>query len=74
MFQLNENCEIGQRLLKCEYLRFSPAETSTTKTPNSKIDIKKPRKDSVIPLLNRYLESLKLSKTLIIPEMVMVMV
>ena len=41
--------------LKCEYIRYSPAETSTVNTPNSQIYINIPRADSVISLSNRYL-------------------
>ena len=38
------------------YLRYSPAEISTISTANSQIYIKIPREDSVISLLNSYLE------------------
>ena len=30
MFKLNENYEVDRRILKCDYIRYSPAETSTT--------------------------------------------
>ena len=56
MFKLNENYEVDRRILKCDYIRYSPAETSTLKTPNSQIYINIPRKDSVISLLNSYLD------------------
>ena len=56
MFQLNENYEVDRRILKCDYIRYSPAETSTINTPNSRIYINIPRKDSVIFLLNSYLD------------------
>ena len=56
MFKLNENYEVDRRILKCDYIRYSPAETSTIKTPNSQIYINIPREDSVISLLNSYLD------------------
>ena len=56
MFKLNENYEIDRRILKCDYIRYSPAETSTINTPNSQIYINIPREDSVISLLNSYLD------------------
>ena len=42
--------------MKCDYIRYSPSETSTITTPNSQIYINIPRKDSVISLLNSYLD------------------
>ena len=56
MFKLNENYEVDTRILKCDYIRYSPAETSTINTPNSQIYINIPREDSVISLLNSYLD------------------
>ena len=56
MFKLNEKYEVDRRILKCDYIRHSPAETSTRNTPNSQIYISIPRKDSVISLLNSYLD------------------
>ena len=56
MFKLNENYEVDRRILKCDYIRYSPAETTTINTPNSQIYINKPREDSVISLLNSYLD------------------
>ena len=56
MFKLNENYEVDRRILKCDCFRFSPAETSTINTPNSQIYINIPREDSVISLLNSYLD------------------
>ena len=55
MFKLNENYEVDRRILKSDYIRYSPAETSTINTPNSQIYINIPREDSVISLLNSYL-------------------
>ena len=56
MFKPNEKYEVDRRVLKCDYIRYSPAETSTTNTPNSQIYINIPREDSVISLLNSYLD------------------
>ena len=56
MFKLNENYEVDRRILKCDCIRYSPAETSTINTPHSQIYINIPRKDSVISLLNSYLD------------------
>ena len=54
MFKLNEEYEVDRKILKCDYNRYAPAETSTIKSPNSQIDIIIPRKDSLISLLNSY--------------------
>ena len=48
---------MDRRILKRDYFRYSPSETSTINTSNSQIFTKKPREDSVISLLNSYLES-----------------
>ena len=56
MFKLNENYEVDRRILKCDYIRYSPAETSTINTTNSQIYINLPREDSVISLLNSFLD------------------
>ena len=56
MFHLNENYEVDRRILKCDYIRYSPAGTSTINTPNSQIYINITREDSVISLLNSYLD------------------
>ena len=56
MIKLNENYEVDRRILKCEYIRYSPAETSTINTPNSQIYINIPSEDSVISLLNSFLD------------------
>ena len=56
MIKLNENYEVDRRILKCDYIRYSPSEISTINTPNSLIYINMPREDSVIFLLNSYLE------------------
>ena len=56
MFKLNENYEVDRKILKCDNIRYSPAETSTINTPKSQIYINIPREDSVISLLNSYLD------------------
>ena len=56
MFKLSENYEIDRRILKCGYIRYSPAEISTIYTANSQLYIDIPREDSVISLLNSYIE------------------
>ena len=56
MFKLNEKYEVDRRILKCDYIRYSPAETTLINTPNSQIYINTPREDSVISLLNSFLE------------------
>ena len=56
MIKLNENYEVDERTLKCDYIRYSPAETSTINTPNSQIYMNIPKEDSVISLLNSYLD------------------
>ena len=56
MFKLSENYEVDRRFLKCDYIRFSPAEISTINTANSQVYINIRREDSVISLLNSYLD------------------
>ena len=56
MFNLCEKYEVDRRILKCDYTRYSPSEISTINTANSQIYINIPREDSVISLLNSYLD------------------
>ena len=56
MFKLNEKYETNRDILKCDYLRYSPSEISTINTANSQVYINVPREDSVISLLNSFLE------------------
>ena len=56
MFKLSEKYEVDRKILKCDYIRYSPSEISTINTPNSQIYINIPREDSVISLLNSYIE------------------
>ena len=69
MFKLNENYEVDRRILKSDYIRYSPAETSTIKTPNSQIYINIPREDSFISLLNSFLNlNFEVIKRAVIPD------
>ena len=56
MFKLSEKYEIDWRILKCDYIRYSPGQISTINTANSQIYINLPREDSLISLLNSYFE------------------
>ena len=56
MFKVNEKYEINRDILKCDYIRYNPSERSTVKTANSQVYINLRREDSVISLLNIYLE------------------
>ena len=56
MFKLSENHSINRDITECDYLRYSPSEISTINTANSQVYIYIPREDSVISLLNSYLE------------------
>ena len=52
MFKLNGKYEVDRSILKCDYIRYSPAEISTN-TANSQMCITIPSEDS---LLNFYLD------------------
>ena len=56
MFKLSEKYEINRDILKCDYIRYSPSEINTINTANSQVYINITREDSVISLLNSYLE------------------
>ena len=56
MFKLNEKYEVDPKILKFDYIRYSPPEISTINTANFQIYFIKPREDSVISLLNSYLD------------------
>ena len=56
MFKLSEKYSVNRDILKCDYIRYSPSEISTINTTNSQVYIIIPREDSVISLLNSYLE------------------
>ena len=75
MFQLNEKYEVVGRIVKCDYIRYSPAETSTKNTPNSQIYIFISRNDSVKFLLNSCFElNCEVTKKVTIPDMQTVMI
>ena len=52
MFKRNENYEPVRKILRGDFIKYSPAETYTINTPNSQIRINVPREDSVTSLLN----------------------
>ena len=56
MFKLNGEYKVDRKNLKCDCIRYSPSEISTINTPNSQFYINIPREDSVISLLNSYIE------------------
>ena len=56
MFKLNEKYQINRDILECDYIRYGPSEINTINTANSQVYINIPREDSVISLLNSYLE------------------
>ena len=56
MFTLSEKYSVNRDILKCDYTRYSPTEISTINNANSQVYINIPREDSVISLLNSYLE------------------
>ena len=45
MFTLSEIYEVDRRILKCDFIRYSPAELFTIKTANSQVYINIPRED-----------------------------
>ena len=57
MFKLNEKFKINRNILEYDYIRYAPFELSTINTANSQIYINVPREDSVVYLLNIYLET-----------------
>ena len=56
MFKLSGKYSINREILNCDYIRYSSSEMSTINTSNSQVYINIPREDSVISLLNSYLE------------------
>ena len=56
MCKLNENFEVDRRILKCARIRYSLVELTTINTPNSRKNINIPIEESVISMLNSYLE------------------
>ena len=53
---MNENTEVDRRILKRNYVRYSPSEISTIKTANSQKYINKPREDSVNTVSKSHLD------------------
>ena len=56
MFKLSEKYEVDRRILKCDYIGYSPSEISTINAANSQIYINIPREDSLISFLNSYID------------------
>ena len=56
MFKLTKKYEVNRSILKCDYIRSTPSEISSINTSDSQIYINIPREDSVISLLNGYLD------------------
>ena len=56
MCKVSEKYSIKGDITKCDYIRYSPSEISTTNTAIWQVFINIPREDSVISLLNSYLE------------------
>ena len=56
MFKLSEKYSVNRDILKCDYIRYSPSEISTINTANSQVFINIQREQSVISLLNSYIE------------------
>ena len=56
MFKLNERYEVDRKILKCDFIRYSPSEISTINTANSQMYINIPREDYLISLLKSYID------------------
>ena len=56
MCKLNEKYEIDRRILKCDYIRYSPEEKCRINTAKNEKNINIPREDSIFSLLKSYLE------------------
>ena len=56
MCKLTEIYEVDRKILKCDYIRYSPSEISTINTANSQNYINIPRKEILISLLKSYLD------------------
>ena len=56
MFNLNEKYEVNKNFLNGEFIRYTASEINTINTATSQIHINIPRGDSVIFLLNSYLD------------------
>ena len=56
MFKLNEKYQVYRSNSKCDFIRYSPSEKSTINSANSQIYNNIPSEDSVVSLLNSYLD------------------
>ena len=56
MFKLSEKNEINRNNSKWDYTRYSPSKIKRINTPNLQVYNIIPKEDSVISLLNSYLE------------------
>ena len=56
MCKLDKKIAVDKRIPKYCYIRYSPAEASKIKTPNSKKCNNIPKENSVLSLLNSYLQ------------------
>ena len=56
MFKLSKKYQADGKILKCNYIGYSPSGISTISTPNSQIYINIPREGSGISLLISYIE------------------
>ena len=56
MFKLKERYELNRKILKCDFIRYSPSEISTINTANFQIFINIARECSPISLLKSYLD------------------
>ena len=66
MFKLSERYEVGRKNLKCDFIRYSPSETSTINTAKSQIHNNIPREDSLFSLLKTYFD-LNLMYSMLLP-------
>ena len=57
MIKLNEIYEVDRKISKRDYIRYSPALTSTINAPNIQISLIIPSEGGVISLLNNYFDS-----------------
>ena len=56
MFKLNKKSEVDRRTLKCDYIRYSPSKINTINFANTQMYINIPREDSVVSLLNSFID------------------
>ena len=56
MIELSEKYQNDRRILKCDYIRYSPSEIRTINSPSSQKYTNIPKKDSVFSLLNNYID------------------